>query len=97
MITKHCLWCDKEFETVQKNKIYCSAECRELATREKITQRYILAKRKKRIDKIRLCAGGCGTMLSIYNDSRLCTNCLVNHRKYNAFLKELREMTNEEN
>ena len=66
---KHCQWCDGSFNTESKNQIYCSSECRAKATKEKIVQRYRITKSKERIGKNRVCAGGCGTKLSIYNDN----------------------------
>ena len=33
---KHCQWCDKTFESLISYQIYCSLECRESATKEKI-------------------------------------------------------------
>jgi uncharacterized protein YmfQ (DUF2313 family) len=88
---KHCQCCDESFETESKNQIYCSSECRAKATKEKIVQRYRITKSKERIGKSRICAGGCGTNLSIYNNNSFCDPCLVNNRKVDKFLKELKD------
>ena len=86
-----CLWCDKEFESKSSKQIYCGPECRQEASKEKILERYQIEKRKKRKGKEKRCAGGCGTLLSVYNDSQMCDNCLVNKRKFNNFIKELKD------
>jgi hypothetical protein len=89
-MTKHCQWCDKSFETESKNRMYCSAECRTLATKQKIAQRYKITKSKQRMGKDRLCAGNCGTYLSVYNDNWFCDSCLINKRKVDRFLKDIK-------
>jgi hypothetical protein len=88
---KHCNWCDDSFETSSKNQIYCDADCRALATKEKIAQRYKITKAKQRVGKDRLCAGGCNSLLSIYNNNNFCDQCLTNNKKVDKFLKELKE------
>jgi hypothetical protein len=87
---KICLWCDKEFEFKNKNQIYCSAECRKKSTKEKIVARYQISKIKNRVGKERTCSGGCGTIISIYNDAGFCNTCLVNNKKVDKFIRELR-------
>lgn len=85
---RFCLVCDSEFEPSIHVQVYCSAHCREIATKQKIIEgRY----RKRLRSKPRLCAGGCGTMLSIYNDSNMCDSCSINRRQYRAFLQELKQ------
>lgn len=86
----YCVWCDKEFVKNSTKQIYCSSECRQEASKEKILERYHIEKRKKRKGKKRLCAGGCGIQLSMYNDIGMCDNCEVNNKKMNNFIKELR-------
>lgn len=86
----YCSWCDKEFTKNSTKQIYCSTECRQEASKEKILERYHIEKRKKRQGKKRLCSGGCGTQLSIYNDSGICDTCQVNNKRMNNFIKELR-------
>jgi len=88
---KHCEWCDNSFETESKKQIYCGADCRTLATKKKIVQRYKITKAKERIGKDRRCAGGCGSLLSIYNDNGFCDQCLVNKKKVDKTLKEIKD------
>ena len=87
----YCTWCDKQFEPSSSKQIYCSPECYQGASKEKITERYHIEKRKKRQGKEKKCAGGCETVLSIYNDSSMCDNCLTHKRKLSSFIKEIRE------
>lgn len=85
-----CVWCGDDFDSYSPQQIYCGSECREKASKEKILNRYQTEKIKKRIGKEKLCSGGCGTRLSIYNESGICDRCLVNKKRYNSFLKELK-------
>jgi hypothetical protein len=91
---KHCQWCDKDFKTEITYQIYCSAECREKSTKEKIASRYQISRRKKRKGKVRLCKS-CGISLSIYNDEHLCNTCLVNPNDVNKALKDIKGLANE--
>jgi hypothetical protein len=86
----NCIWCGEEFHPNSAKQIYCSTPCRQQASKEKILERYHIEKRKKRKGKEKKCAGGCGTTLSIYNDSSMCDNCLVHKKKMNSFMKELK-------
>jgi len=88
---KHCEWCDNNFDTKSKNQIYCSIECRTEATKQKVVQRYKITKAKERVGKERRCAGGCNTLLSIYNDNNFCDTCLINNKKLDRFLKEIKD------
>jgi hypothetical protein len=88
---KTCQWCEDEFTTLSKNQIYCSVECRTESTKQKITQRYQMSKFKSRIGKERRCAGGCETLLSAYNDATFCNSCLVNNKKVNKFIKDIKD------
>lgn len=87
---KVCGWCSQEFEPKVSYQIYCSIECRELATRNKIAERYQVNRIKNRASKKRKCSGGCGTHISIYNDNGFCNSCMVNKRKVDQMLKELK-------
>lgn len=89
MKTKHCDWCDTSFETSISYQIYCSPECREQATKEKIAQRYAITRRAKRHGKKRECKA-CGTALSVYNDDLLCQACIINPVEVNKALKEIK-------
>jgi hypothetical protein len=90
---KHCNWCDKEFKTEISYQIYCSVECREQATKEKIAARYIISRRQKRIGKPRICKS-CSEKLSIYNDEILCGRCQVNPKDVTKALKEIKDKSN---
>ena len=90
MSTKVCQWCDDQFETVSKNQIYCSPPCRAESTKKKIVERYQISKFKSRQGKERRCAGGCDTLISIYNDAGFCNICLVNEKKVDKLVKDLK-------
>lgn len=95
MIKKYCVWCDDEFTTKIGNQIYCSPECRDLATKEKIMARYKVNKVKNRKNKERRCSNGCGTVLSMYNDSGFCTQCMASSKKLDKTLKEIKNLAND--
>jgi hypothetical protein len=86
----YCKWCDKQFSPNTTKQIYCNSECRQEASKEKILERYHLQKRKNRKGKEKKCGGGCNTLLSIYNDSGICDNCLVHQSKMKTFMRELK-------
>lgn len=86
----YCVWCDENFEPSSTKQIYCSVECRQQASKEKIELRNKTEKIKNRIGKEKKCAGGCGTILSIYNDEGICEICIEHKRKMNTFMKELK-------
>lgn len=87
---KICDWCSNEFQPNVSYQIYCSSECRELATKEKVSERYQKKRRQKLASKERRCAGGCGTFLSMYNDAGFCNSCMVNKKQVDKALKELK-------
>jgi hypothetical protein len=91
LVNKICNWCNEQFYSKSKNQIYCSKECRVESTKQKIVTRYQVSKFKSRIGKERRCAGGCGTLISIYNDVGFCNSCLVNNKKVDKFVKDLRD------
>ena len=93
MKTKHCQWCDTTFETTISYQIYCSSECREDATKEKIAQRYSQTRRKNRTGKDRRCKS-CDIKLSIYNDDLLCQGCLTNPTEVSKALKDIKGLAN---
>lgn len=86
---KHCNWCDVTFKTEISYQIYCSTECRDAATKEKISARYLIARRQKRKGKDRRCKM-CDSKLSIYNDENLCNNCDVNPSEVSKALKQIK-------
>ena len=87
---KSCERCDTKFKPKVTYQIYCSEECRDISTREKIAERYQLTRRQKRIGKSRKCLGGCGVQLSIYNDSGFCSNCNVRKKAVDKMLKQVK-------
>jgi hypothetical protein len=87
---KLCERCDKRFQPKVTYQIYCSLECRDSATKDKIAERYNVSRRQKRIGKVRRCLGGCGVQLSIYNDSGFCSNCNVSQKAVEKMIKELK-------
>lgn len=87
---KICDWCSNEFQPNVSYQIYCSSECRELATKEKVADRYQMRRRQKLAKKKRKCQNGCGTVLSMYNDSGFCTSCMINTKQVDRALKELK-------
>lgn len=90
---KVCEWCSDEFKPAVKFQIYCSSECREASTKEKIIRRYQINKVKQRKGKERLCAGGCGIMISIYNDEKFCSACKINVEKVEKALGKIKGMS----
>ncbi|MEY4335072.1 MAG: hypothetical protein RLZZ196_3822 [Bacteroidota bacterium] len=93
MKTKHCQWCDNTFETKISYQIYCSPNCREMATKEKIVARYQVARRSRRVGKERNCRS-CGNSLSIYNDDTICQSCLTDPQDVLKALKEIKGIAN---
>ena len=87
---KQCEWCNKPFKPAVSYQIYCGADCRDEATKEKIADRHKEMKRMKRSSKERVCSAGCGTVLSVYNDDNLCGSCFVNVRELNKKLKQVK-------
>jgi hypothetical protein len=87
---KLCSRCDTRFDPKVSYQIYCSLECRDLATKDKIKERYQVTRRQKRKGKDRRCFGGCNTSLSIYNDSGFCANCNVSEKAVQKMIKELK-------
>lgn len=94
MTSKHCEWCDTQFQAKLNYQIYCSPECREAATREKIAKRYLVERVKARVGKKRLCKS-CDAPLSIYNDDTICKNCAVNPKDVSKALKEIKDLSDE--
>ncbi len=93
MNNKHCEWCDHSFTPAVAYQIYCSAECREEATKEKIREKYFLNRLKKRSKNPRKC-NLCGSLLSIYNDSNICQNCDLDPKDVTKALKDIKGLMN---
>ena len=89
-MSKFCKLCDKQFETNNKNQIYCCSDCRSDATKEKILQRYRVSKVRSRASKSRKCSGGCGIEISIYNDVGFCNSCMMSKKKLDQTLKDIK-------
>lgn len=94
MNLKQCSWCGESFETNISYQIYCSAECRTEATKEKILDRYNQNKRKTEKHKQRKCKS-CGSPLSIYNEDSICSVCLINPSDVAKALKDIKGIVNE--
>jgi hypothetical protein len=90
---KNCQWCNQPFQTKVSYQIYCSPECREEATKEKIASRYAITRRQKRHGKVRLCKS-CNGKLSVYNDDQLCDKCIINPQEVTKALKEIKGIAN---
>jgi hypothetical protein len=87
---KNCDWCSKDFVPNVSYQIYCSSECRELSTKQKVNERYQQKRRAKLSQKKRKCLNGCGTTLSVYNDTGRCSFCNIDSRQVDKALKELK-------
>lgn len=87
---KQCNWCGKHFEASVSYQVYCSLDCREQATKEKIAERHTQLKRQRRKSRDRLCANGCGTKLSVYNDYNICDKCYIDNKEVNRKIKQIR-------
>jgi len=90
---KTCQWCDATFDPNVKYQIYCSPFCREQATKEKISQRYAVARRNRMINKNRKCKS-CGAKLSAYNDENFCQLCTINPSEVSKALKKIKGIAN---
>lgn len=90
---KTCQWCSEAFEPNVKYQIYCTPECREEATKEKIAERYAITRRNKLINKDRRCKA-CNGRLSAYNDENLCQSCLVNPSEVAKALRDIKGIAN---
>ena len=82
--------CENYFKPKVTYQIYCSSECREIATKEKIAEKYKSNKRIKRRNKKRKCLGGCNKELSVYNDSGFCESCTINKKQVDKMLKQIK-------
>lgn len=90
---KHCQWCDNQFTTDIAHQVYCSAECREEATKEKIAERYEIIRRRRMFGKKRYCKS-CSSLLSSYNDDSLCGSCYINPDEVMQELKVIKRFMN---
>jgi hypothetical protein len=75
--------CSTKFVAKVYNTIYCSPECRKIVTNKKLLENYYEKKNNK--NKKRICkTQGCGTILSRYNQEKICEAC-----KKERFIKRL--------
>jgi len=86
---KTCVWCMNEFQPKVSYQVYCDAECRTLATRHNARNKRISARIERNRRNPRRCAGGCGTIISIYNDQTFCLSCGVDEKKVAAAIERL--------
>lgn len=93
---KQCDWCNQQFKPSVSYQIYCSVECRDSATKEKIAERQKILRIQSRHGKTRKCQGGCGSRLSVYNESTLCTKCSVSIKEVNLKIKEIKRLIDNE-
>lgn len=89
---KECAWCSSPFEPTTSYQIYCSVDCRQGATKEKIKERSRAALIKRRSKKVRMCINGCGTPLSVYNDDKFCRKCGLNNKLVDKALKSIENL-----
>jgi len=90
MLIEFCHLCGEEYSTKMKNQKYCSFVCRETATKQKIEDRARMNRNRKRMKNPRKCKGGCGTIISVYNDYGFCNICQTDVKKVEEALKEIR-------
>lgn len=88
---KPCSWCDNKFKPKVSYQIYCSSECRNSATKEKILERQKILKNKKRRKQIRKCRN-CQETLSIYQDGPLCNFCNIDPNMVSKALRDLKKL-----
>ena len=76
-------FCDVVFTPRRHNQVYCTSEhCRE-ETNIRLKETYHNAK-ARRAGKQRMCARGCGTKLSRYNETSICAKCEGQDRRLEA-------------
>jgi hypothetical protein len=75
--------CDEEFEKSTHNQKYCSDECCRDATNRKIREKYY-EERARLSGKKRSCSTrGCKNMLSRYNETTICAECVAEQETKN--------------
>jgi len=84
--------CSNEFNKTTHNQKYCSDECCREATNKKIRQKYY-AQKDRLSGKKRKCENrGCNNLLSRYNESDICRECVS--KKENENKNELLRILN---
>ena len=67
----------REFTPKTHNQKYCSDECCRIATNEKLKADYY-EKKERKAGKKRICkTPKCGSILSRYNEGKVCNKCLA--------------------
>ena len=87
---KTCDWCGSNFVPNVNYQIYCSPACRKDSTKQKINEKYKSKKIQSLIGRTRYCFTGCGTILSIYNSKKYCSQCEGKVDKIDKALKQLK-------
>jgi len=87
---KTCSWCANEFNPSVSYQIYCSPSCRQNSTKQKIYDRYQINKIRNKSKNKKVCSGGCGTVISIYNKNGFCQICMINKKKVHKTFKEIK-------
>ena len=90
MLIFYCAYCGTEFKTLMKNQKYCSVNCREIATKQKIIERSRIVRNKRKIKNPKSCKGSCGTIISIYNRNGFCNVCKIDNKKTEDVLREIK-------
>ena len=88
-MSKNCEWCGKDFEANVSYQIYCNADCRSEATKEKNLTKQREKRIKSRVGKMRVC-GSCSKPLSIYNDDTYCSTCIGDKKDLKRFLRNVK-------
>lgn len=88
---KPCSRCDTKFIPKVSYQIYCSQNCRDESTKEKIAERYRVTKLRKRKSKDRRCRN-CSEKLSMYAEGPLCYFCNIDPKLVNKALRELKKI-----
>ena len=86
---KICEWCGKDFDANVSYQVYCSAECRNAATKDNTSQKQRAKKAEARKNKDRRCTT-CSKPLSIYNDENYCSSCIGSKKDYKKFLRNIK-------
>jgi hypothetical protein len=66
--------CGVMFIASTHNQKYHTDECCRRATNARLMEQYY-ERKARRQGRVRVCANGCGTRLSRYNDGKICQKC----------------------
>ena len=87
--------CGKDFTPKTHNQKYCSDECCRTATNLKLKEQYYERKARLR-GKKRVCkTAGCTTIMSRYNEDKICGKCMAikEKKKQLEILEMIRDVT----